>query len=230
MSIDNNYPYITAILNTHNTSKVNLITRSLESILAQEVNVPWEVIVVNDGPVSKEVADIVEPFAAKFAEKGIEFNFFGCGEAASGYQCRPKNWAIYHARGEYISFLDYDNEWSPDHLQTLYDAHLEGDAWPDFTYGRRKYIIDNTCGAKVTLPGGQEIELGERDSPFIPWEEKYVQVLFENALNNFIDTSDFMASRGAFWRLQMATGSMWNESYRRFGDWELIARAAAFSG
>jgi len=221
---------VTAIINCHNAPKVaRLLPRALDSVLKQRFNKPWEVIVVNDGKPLDEVVDIAEEYSAKFEEMGVEFKFFGT-EEASGYQCRPKNIAIWHARGEYISFLDYDNEWTPGHLAVLHNALVEGTVWPDFSYGRRRYTIDEGCPKKVTLPGGNEIDLVEGKSQYVEWTEENMAVLGSSATRNFVDTSDFMTSRGAFWRLQTATGKMWDEGYRRFGDWELIARAAFFAG
>jgi len=221
---------VTAIVNCHNGSKVvDLLPRALESVLKQQFNRPWEVIVVNDGKPLDKVVDIAEDYFNKFEKIGVGFTFFGT-EEESGYQCYPKNVAIMHAKGEYISFLDYDNEWTPNHLQVLYDAIVEGTVWPDFTYGRRDYVLDEGCAEKVTLPGGAEITLPTGETSLIPWVQETVQHLGRSASNNFIDTSDFMTSRGAFWRLYMMTEKMWNEKLRRFGDWELIARAAFFAG
>ena len=222
---------VTAIINCHNAPKVpKLLDRALKSVLKQKFNIPWEVIVVNDGKPLEEIVDVAEKYASKFEKKGIDFTFFGT-EEESGYQCRPKNVAIWHAKGEYISFLDYDNEWVPNHLHVLHEAITEGTVWPDFTYGRRKYIIDEGCPTKLTLPGqSKETELEEGESPLVEWSPESRTMLGDSALNNFVDTSDFMTSKGAFWRLHLATDMMWNERYRRFGDWELICRAAFFAG
>lgn len=222
---------VTAIINCHNAPKVpKLLERALKSVLKQKFDIPWEVIVVNDGKPIKETIDVAEKYAKKFEKKGIDFTFFGT-EEESGYQCRPKNIAIWHAKGEYISFLDYDNEWTPNHLEVLHTALTEGAVWPDFAYGRRKYVIDEGCPRKLTLPGqSEEIELEEGESPLVEWSQKSLSMLGASAMNNFVDTSDFMASRGAFWRLHLTTDMMWNEKWRRFGDWEVITRAAFFAG
>lgn len=226
----NKYYKLTAILNTYNGKKVpSLLPRSLDSILNQQFNQTWECIVVNDGKPNKEIVDIVEQYDSKFKEKNIPLTFFGT-EEESGYQCKPKNIAIYHAKGEYISFLDYDNEWTPNHLQVLYDSIVEGDVWPDFTYGRREYVIDKDCSKEITLPNNKKINLQEGKSPLREWNMENVMSLGQSSTHNFVDTSDFLTSKGAFWWLQEKTGMMWNEGMRRFGDWELITRAAFYCG
>ena len=234
------YPTITAILNTHTSpTSVGLTERAVQSLCQQQVNVPWEVVIVNDGKATDEMADMVEKYVDSSGEvdklnviKGSyipQVKFFGT-EEVSGYQCYPKNVATYHAKGEYISYLDYDNEWLPTHLASLYNALTEGSVWPDFTYGRRTYVIDPGCEIKQTLPGGQEIELKEFTSPLVEWGERSVQALGQGPMCNFIDSSDFMVAKGALWSMQLATNMMWNEGLRRFADWELITRGAHFVG
>ena len=222
---------VTAIVNSHNAEKVvELLPRALESVLAQDIEgVEWEVILVNDGEPMQEIIDLAQVYSKKFEDNGVAFTFFGT-EEESGYQCRPKNVAIWHAQGEYLSFLDYDNEWTPNHLRVLYEAITEGTVWDDFVYGRRRYVIDEGCEKEMQLPSGGTKTLPEGDTELVEWNQKTMAVLGSSPMGNFVDTSDFMTSKGSFWRLQMATGKMWNESFRRFGDWELLARAAFFAG
>lgn len=227
---DQKYVTVTAIINTHNvpSGKVPLIRRAMKSVLGQSFDQPWEVIVINDGPASDDIVKVMEEYEPLFDEKGVRFMFTATDES-SGYQCYPKNRAIWYAKGEYIAFLDYDNVWMPEHLQMLYDAIVEGDVWPDFTYARRRYINDTTSPT-ITTGEDKEITLPEGDSPFVKFTDANLSALWSSPMGNFVDTSDFMASRGMFWRLQVETGWMWNEGYRRFGDWELIARATGLVG
>lgn len=222
--------HVTAIVNCHNTPDTpRLLRRALTSALSQDISVPWEVLVVSDGKPDKEVVDVCEEMSFEFDDYKIPFTFFGT-EEASGYQCKPKNVALLHARGEYAVFLDYDNEWRQDHLSSHYAAMTAGNVWPDFTYSRMHYVIDEGCDKIVKLPGGKDHELPEGDTEFQPWNSEAQKRLSASPLANFVDTSSFMASKGAFWRLYVATQTMWNEDYRRFADWELIARAVFFAG
>jgi glycosyltransferase involved in cell wall biosynthesis len=224
------WPTLTVILNTHNTpDTVRLTTRSLDSILSQEFSEPWEVIVVNDGKPSDELVMLMTVFTPKFEAKGVDLTFFGTGEE-SGYQCMPKNYGLDHSHGEYVCFLDMDNEYLPGHLQVLYDALTEGSVWPDFTYARRHYMRDEGVEVKATLPGGKEVDLPEGDSPFVEWTPMNFYMMSTSPLAGFVDSSDFMTSRGAFWRLHLATDRRWNEALRRFGDWEVIVRGAGLAG
>jgi len=231
MNSMNKYTTITAIVNSHTTPwTADMLERALKSVLEQDIEgVKWEVILVNDGKADNEIEAVARMYDEEFGDINVPFTFF-CLQEPSGYQCVPKNTAIHHAKGEYISFLDYDNEWTPCHLRVLYNAIIEGNVWPDFTYGRREYIIDEGCDVEQTLPGGKKMTLKEGESTYVKWDVVALQRLANGPPTNFIDTSDFMTSKGAFWHLYLSTGMMWNEGYRRFADWELLARASHFGG
>jgi len=209
------FPCVTAIVNTYKRPK--LLKRALDSVENQDFD-DFEVIVIHDGPADEETIEVCKESADVFELTEVDFRFLALDEN-SGYQCVPKNVAIWHARGDYIAYLDDDNEWTSNHLTVLVEAIEEGKVWPDFVYGRREYVIDEGC-TRMNLHNGV--------SPFVPFAEN-VQRL-HNPSTNFIDTSDALVAKGALWRLQLATGKMWNEEYRRFGDWELFTRGVFFSG
>lgn len=214
-------PAVSAIVNTYN--RAALLSRALASILAQKDAPDFEVLVVHDGPADDATVAVAKRYDDLFTRAAIPFRFFSMDEN-SGYQCVPKNVATWHARGDYIAYLDDDNEWTDDHLRVLFDAIEEGTVWPDFVYGRRLYIDDRSDEQKVLRP------LYEGESPFVPFTDSAKERLGDAAQKNFIDTSDVLLTRGAMWRLQLATDMMWNEKVRRFGDWELFTRGVFFSG
>ncbi len=214
------WPCVTAIVNTY--ERPDLLERALESVIRQTFD-DFEVIVVHDGPPDNATISICEIYAALFESRRVPYRFVAL-EQNSGYQCVPKNVATWHACGDYIAYLDDDNEWTDDHLEVLVDAIEEGDVWPDFVYGRREYIHD----PGFVAPKGMKLPSGPTE--FVPWTEEAKQRLAQSPSMNFIDTSDMLIAKGAMWRLDMATENMWNESLRRFGDWELITRGTFFSG
>lgn len=205
------YPAISVIISTFN--RADLLPRALDSVLTQHDGPPMEVIVVDDAS-TDTTADVIKAYAAQFDSAGIPFKAFKLAEN-SGYQAVPKNKGIEFARGDYIRFLDDDNEFAPGSNRILYDAIEGGDIWPDLVYGRRLYVIDP--GADV--PKG----VWEGESTLVEHDPKR---LAESASLNYIDTGDFIISRGAFWYLYECSGMFWNETMRRFGDWELVCRAA----
>ena len=209
------HPAISCVVNTYNHA--DLLPRALQSVY-NEIDAdapPFEVIVVDDAS-TDDTSKVLRQWAEFFDERAITFIPLRMGEN-SGYQCVPKNMGIEMSRGDYIRFLDDDNEWTRGSLRVLYNAIREGDVWPDAVYGRREYVRDE--GAPETAPNGAPLYVGE--SPLIEHDPR---ILALGPMLNYIDTGDMLISRGAFWWAHEWTGMMWNTNRRRFGDWELVTR------
>jgi len=97
--------------------------------------------------------------------------------------------------------------------------------WPDFVYGRREYVLDDGVEDEVR---GEKLPVGP--SSYQELNQYGMSRLASSPLLNFIDTSDSLISRGAYWLLARETGCMWNPHYRRFGDWEMFTRAVFYGG
>lgn len=212
------WPAVSCIVNTF--ERADLLPRALASVMSQLDDFDdFEVIVVDDASDDAgATAKVIKQWADWFDKRGVAFVSYRLGEN-SGAQSVPKNQGIIHARGSYIRFLDDDNEWAPGSLAVLMAAIEEGDVWPDLVYGRREYVLD--VGAPATGPGGITLPIGP--SSFVPFDRERIAA---GPQYNYIDTGDFIASKGAYWWLHEHTGNMWNPAMRRFGDYELIARAS----
>lgn len=210
------YPKVSAIVTTHNRAK--LLPRALASVLEQaDTFDDFEVIVVDDAS-TDDTATVIREWSDKFWDRGVRFTALRMGEN-SGYYTGPSNIAITHARGDFLRFLDDDNEWTAGSLKALYDAIVSGDRWDDLVYGRLRYVRDE--GAPEKSNGG--VVLPEGPAVFTEFDRDR---LAAGPTFNFIDRGDFIISRGAFWWIYEHTGMMWNAGYRRFGDWEFLCRAA----
>jgi hypothetical protein len=182
------WPSVTAVVNTY--ERPALLQRALASVLAQSYK-DFEVLVIHDGPMS---ADTVAVAAA-----GIDY-FVTALDENSGYQCVPKNLALEHARGDYIAYLDDDNEWTEDHLEVLVKAIEEGTVWPDIVYGRREYVAD-----APGLVDGNGNPLYTGPSEFQDTNEFGMKRLAASPILNFIDTSDTLITRGGLYWLMHTT-------------------------
>lgn len=207
-------PLISVILRTH-ADYDGFMARALNSIYEQDI-VPElvEVIITHDGIPTEELLTYLD----ELSEPPMETKFLGT-QKQWGYYCYPSNMAIVHSQGAYIAHLDADNEWKPEHLSSLLEALREardGEGWPHFAYSRREYVRDP--GADESLPIGP--------SPLVPWTRRNM-VWLQEPHTNFIDSSDFLVGRGSLYYVAELTGRMWNESLRRFGDWELMTRFAS---
>lgn len=90
------------------------IGAAIESILAQ-THADWELIIVNDGS-----TDGTANVAASYQDERIHLHTQpNSGEAAA------RNTALSQMRGEFLAFLDADDQWLPDHLH-LTHTYLSG--------------------------------------------------------------------------------------------------------
>ncbi len=110
---------ISVIVPIYNTKPY--LAECIESILDQKINVPIEVLLIDDGSTD------------------------GCGEVCDKYAARDERVRVIHqenqglsaarnvgidaAKGRYYSFIDSDDVVLPRFLQTLYDACEEHDAY-----------------------------------------------------------------------------------------------------
>jgi len=194
--------------------------RALASLRAQDMpHDQIEVLIAFDGPVTDEAAEFLESASAD-ADFNIELYAAETGQEPTGYYTIPRNRALTYAHGYYIANLDVDNEFRPDHLSGLLTAirlpGSNGAGWPHFVYSRIHYVRDE--GAPENLPVG--------DSILVPWDKTAIASLAQGPMSNFIDTSCFLAGKSVFYALAEATGTMWNPTVARFGDWELVLRLA----
>ena len=86
----------------------------LESILDQKINVPVEVLLIDDGS-TDGCADLCDRYAARDARVRV-IHQENQGLSAA------RNAGIDAAKGRYYSFIDSDDVVLPGFLQTLYDA------------------------------------------------------------------------------------------------------------
>lgn len=95
---------ISVIIPTWN--RATIVARAVLSALSQTYQ-DIEVIVVDDGS-TDNTRQILEPFGRKVRYLPLEH---------SGLPAVPRNAALHMARGEYVAFLDSDDEWLPEKLE-----------------------------------------------------------------------------------------------------------------
>lgn len=209
------YPKVSVVISTYN--RPQMLDRALASVHAQTFS-DFEVVVVDDAsPCIDEMQALMTKWETAFLAHGVEFWPYRV-EENSGYQCYPKNRGIEKSRGDYIAYLDDDNEWRRDHLATLVRA-IESDFSTDMVYSRVHYTIDDD-EARTKLSEEFNGRVPEGDTVGVEWNPNLL------TQRNFVDTSTVLHSRGAFWRMVRKDDYGWDESLRRFGDWNFIWRWA----
>ena len=94
------------IIPTYN--RAHILPRTIASVLAQTYT-DWECIIVDDGS-TDETKNLIE----LYADSRIRYVYQENAERSAA-----RNNGIRHAHGEYICFLDSDDEYLPEHLEVL---------------------------------------------------------------------------------------------------------------
>lgn len=89
-------------------NKANYVQKSIESILKQTYN-EFEIVVVNDGSTDNSIEVV-----SSFVDSRIHIFTKENGGVSSA-----RNYGIEKAQYEYIAFLDADDLWLPDYLETI---------------------------------------------------------------------------------------------------------------
>jgi hypothetical protein len=213
-------PLVTVLVVTH-SGDCHLLGRALDSLCEQDMRLSEiEILIYFDGAPSDKDQKSLEPV---LTDPRLS-SFYNCqiiyGEEKNGYYCVGRNRITPLAQGFYISNMDADNEFAPNHLSGLAQAMRvpQEKGFPHFAYTRRKYIVDPGVEGAPTPD--------DLVSPLTPWVTETISHMMETPNNNFIDTGDFMVSKAALYRLADNTGCIWNSQCRRFADWDLICRFA----
>lgn len=187
-----NKPKISVIITTHQGRK-ELCKRAIQSVLDQSFT-DFELIVMDDGS-----TDGTDKMVSTFKDKRVIYKKI----EHFGNHSRPKNIGTQISRGDYIGYLDSDNEFRPDHLLIL---AKELDKGVDIAYGDR-WIVNDT-GEK-----GFEDQVGVSSD----FKDEIIMV------RNFIDTSDALIKREVLFKL-----GGWDERYQKYLDWNLWVRACKY--
>jgi len=105
-----NKTMVSAIITTHN--RVDVLPRAIDSVLSQTYE-DMELIVVSDGS-----TDATDEWVARYADNP-KFRYISYHPGRGGNYAR--NRGIKAARGEYVAFLDDDDEWLPEKSQQQVD-------------------------------------------------------------------------------------------------------------
>jgi len=115
-------PFFSIIITTYNRKM--LLKRALQSLI-QQTETEWEAIIIDDGSTDNTEFEI-QPF---LNDTRLQFIY----QKNTGYSL-AKNSGIFLAKGKYITFLDSDDEYLLNHLETrkqILAKHPE----IDFLYG-----------------------------------------------------------------------------------------------
>jgi glycosyltransferase involved in cell wall biosynthesis len=127
----NETPKVSVIIPSYKTAP--LIARCLDTVMAQTFQ-DFEAIVVNDGsPDTPELEKVLQPYMDRIVY--IKQQNKRCAGA--------RNTAIRAARGEFLAFLDSDDTWYPEHLESQMKQFAD-DPTIDLAYCNSMLVGDPT--------------------------------------------------------------------------------------
>ena len=187
-------PLFSILLTTYN--RPALLLDALRSLAAQRLQ-DFEVILVNDNG---------EPVEALL--DGFEFALTYLRQGVNGGPAAARNAALRLARGRYIAYLDDDDLFLPEHLQTLASA-LE--------YQPNVVVYSNASFVTEKLEQGERTDLAR--------EQRYVHDRYSKEqlfVDNYIPVNTFACAR----ELVLAAGDF-DETLTGLEDWEFLLRLAS---
>ena len=101
---------VSAVIITYNRP-LEILQRAVQSVLKQTYS-PMELIVVNDCPDNRELSEDIRQMLGEL-DPGIVYLVHEKNMGA----CAARNTGLAAARGEFIAFLDDDDEWLPEKIE-----------------------------------------------------------------------------------------------------------------
>lgn len=190
-------PFFSVVVPAYNASES--IEKTLLSVQNQTFK-DYEVVIVDDA--SADFALLQEKVAV-FQQQGMAITLVHFPENRNGAAAR--NEGIRKASGEYIAFLDADDEWELDKLQVNYDAIQTQPADGVIFYSRLALIVDGV--RRVPDTPQRAIRANESAARYIFGFEGVIQ------------TSTIVLKRSD------AEKILFNEDYRRHQDYDFCIRA-----
>src|SRR3989338_9455199 len=135
-------PFFSIIMPTYN--RANLIKRAIKSVIRQEFK-DWELIIVDDGSV-----DNTQDVLQHIVKNNPKINII---ETKHNGYVKARNAGIKAARGKYVTFIDSDDEYRPNHLLTRY-LYIKKNPKVDAIHGGiavigYPYVVDVTNPRKL---------------------------------------------------------------------------------
>jgi glycosyltransferase involved in cell wall biosynthesis len=186
-------PRVSVVIPTHNRASV--LPRAIASVVAQTFS-DWECIIVDDAS-----SDDTESVVAGYGDPRIKYLRLAVNQG----QCAARNHGIRAASGEYVAFLDSDDEWLSGKLQAQLDVFAAD------TTGKLGIVL---CGLiKIAERDGSELT---RRMPGLAAEARE-QLLH---LQENPPTYTLMIKRTCF------DHEWWDERLPHRTDWDLCVRLA----
>ena len=186
---------VSIIMPTYN--RFSVISTAIESVINQSYK-NWELLIIDDGS-----EDNTEELVKKYCDKDVRIRFLKNNRKKG--VCGARNTGLASAKGEYIAYLDTDNDWDTDYLFVMVNTLKINSAYSAIYCAQKIYRPENN---KMAL---QYIRFGV-----------YNHSLIKN--KNYIDMNCYMHRRETYEKF-----GGFSEELKRFVDWELIHRYSSYN-
>jgi len=133
-------PAVTVVIPTFNRAAI--VGRAIRSVLAQTCQ-DWELIVVDDYS-----TDGTEQAVGSFSDRRIEYVRHDRNRGGGA----ARNTGIRRARGDYVAFLDSDDEWLPEKLEKDLEVFRKSDHELGFVYTGKMILEESGKLLRVRMP------------------------------------------------------------------------------
>ena len=191
-------PLVSAIITTYNRD-VLIVKRALDSIINQTYN-NIEIIIVNDCPNNAKNHNDIINLIKKYNKKVIKYILV----KENGGACKARNIGIDNSKGEYIAFLDDDDEWYSNKIEEMVNLAVSSKA--AIIYSNAKIHNENS---------NIEITRFKKIPP-----QGYIY--YELFINNYIGSCSFPLIK----KNSLTEVDGFNEKMPALQDWELYLRIA----
>lgn len=107
---------VTAVITTYKRPE-NVVERAIKSVVKQTYPIE-QVLLVNDAPEQADLASKLEQLANKYENQHVRY----IAMPANGGACHARNYGAGFAEGDFIAFLDDDDEWRSDKIACMIAA------------------------------------------------------------------------------------------------------------
>ena len=176
---------VTGIITTYKR-RPETVDRAIRSVLAQTYPV-FEVIVVDDNEDGSDWAAGVKELCGRYDE--VRY----IKQDGNRGACAARNLGIASAEGEYIGFLDDDDEWMPEKIEKQIEAFISSDVPPGLVFCGG-IQIDEESGIRSSYYTSHE-----------PGAPSYADILANDLIgstSNPLIRKDVLESVGGFWEEQ----------------------------
>ena len=187
---------VSVIMPTYN--RAYIIEQAMKSVLQQSFP-EWELIIVDDGS-----TDATEEIVKKYVNQRIRYVRLVSNHGGN----YARNIGIENSTGEFLAFLDSDNEWMPDALASAVET-LEK--------MRGEYRLITAVTAFHYLDGTVDVRPAEKELELMTRESLLKNIFFFGApladMNTYVFSRNCISLVGGF-----------DVEQRRGQDWELLIR------